>query len=60
MFGFADKKEIMTKMFKIPESRIAQVKSPYAPKEVLAKLPPNSVYVTAVSQKDADRLSGGK
>lgn len=59
-FGFADKKEIMTKMFKIPESRIVQVKNPYAPKEILEKLPPNTAYVTAVSQKDADRLTGGK
>ncbi len=59
-FGFADKKEIMTKMFKIPESKIVQVKNPYAPKEILEKLPPNTAYVTAVSQKDADRLAGGK
>jgi hypothetical protein len=59
-FGFADKKEIMMKMFKIPESRIVQVKNPYAPKEILGKLPDNTVYVTAVSQKDSDRLSGGK
>jgi hypothetical protein len=59
-FAFSDKKEIMMKMFKIPERMIVQVKNPYAPAEILDKLPDNTVYVTAVSQKDAGRLSGGK
>ena len=59
-FGFRDKEEIMTRMFDIPEEMIVQVRNPYAPVEVLDSLPPGTVYVTAVSQKDADRLSGGK
>ena len=59
-FGFADKKDIMTQMFDIPEDKIVQVKNPYAPKEILEKLPPDTVYVTAVSQKDSERLTGGK
>ncbi len=37
---------------------VVQVKNPYAPKEILEKLPPETVYVTAVSQKDAERLGG--
>jgi hypothetical protein len=57
-FGFSDKKEIMTKMFRIPEESVVQVKNPYAPTELLGKLPPNTIYVTAVSQKDASRLGG--
>ncbi len=59
-FGFKDKEEIMTRMFDIPEQMIVQVKNPYAPVEILQSLPPNTTYVTAVSQKDADRLGGGK
>jgi hypothetical protein len=59
-FRFGDKEEIMTRMFDIPEEMIVQVKNPYAPVEVLESLPPGTIYVTAVSQKDADRLSGGK
>ena len=59
-FGFKDKEQIMTRMFDIPEDMIVQVKNPYAPVEVLQSLPPNTTYVTAVSQKDADRLGGGK
>jgi hypothetical protein len=59
-FEFKDKEQIMTRMFDIPEEMIVQVKNPYAPVEVLQSLPPNTTYVTAVSQKDADRLKGGK
>jgi hypothetical protein len=59
-FEFKDKEQIMTRMFDIPEDMIVQVKNPYAPVEVLQSLPPNTTYVTAVSQKDADRLKGGK
>jgi len=47
-------------MFDIPEEMIVQVKNPYAPTEILQSLPPGTTYVTAVSQKDADRLKGGK
>lgn len=61
-FPFRDKKEIMHKMFDIPANRIVNVKNPYAPVEILEKFPPETAYVTAVSQKDAERLegSGGK
>ena len=59
-FGFKEKKDIMTKMFGIPDGKVVQVKSPYSPKEILDKLPPNTMYVTAVSEKDAGRLAGGK
>jgi hypothetical protein len=57
-FKFNDKKEIMTQMFDIPEDMVVQVKNPYSPKEILEKLPPETVYVTAVSQKDSERLGG--
>lgn len=59
-FRFKDKEQIMTQMFDIPEEMIVQVKNPYAPVEILDKLPDNTRYVTAVSQKDAERLGGGK
>lgn len=59
-FKFKDKEQIMTRMFDIPEEMIVQVKNPYAPVEILQSLPPETTYVTAVSQKDAERLSGGK
>jgi len=59
-FGFTDKREIMMQMFDIPEDRIVQVKNPYSPREILGQLPTGTTYVTAVSQKDADRLQGGK
>lgn len=56
-FEFREKREIMTRMFDIPEDRVVQVKNPYAPNEILEKLPDNTAYVTAVSQKDAERLT---
>jgi hypothetical protein len=59
-FAFKEKKDIMTRMFDIPDEMVVQVKNPYAPTEILDKLPPETSYVTAVSQKDADRLGGGK
>ena len=57
-FDFKNKKQIMTTMFDIPDDKIVQVKNPYAPTEILSTLPSNTVYVTAVSQKDAERLGG--
>lgn len=60
-FPFKDKKQIMTTMFGIPKNRVVQVKNTYAPTEILDKFPPDTKYVTAVSQKDAERLAkGGK
>jgi cytidyltransferase-like protein len=58
-FPFKDKKEIMTTMFGIPKNRVVQVKNPYSPVEILDKFPKDTKYVTAVSQKDAERLSKG-
>lgn len=57
-FDFNERKEIITRMFGVPEDMVVQVKNPYAPTEILDKLPEDTVYVTAVSQKDADRLGG--
>lgn len=59
-FEFKEKKNIMTKMFDIPEDMVVQVKNPYRPLEILDKLPPETRYVTAMSQKDAERLGGSK
>ena len=48
-------------MFGIPTKNVVQVKNPYAPVEILDRFPPETKYVTAVSQKDAERLEkGGK
>lgn len=57
-FGFKEKRDIMVKMFGIPMNKVVQVKQPYSPKEILSKLPPNTMYVTAVSKKNAEQLSG--
>ena len=60
-FQFREKKDIMTNMFGIPKNKVIQVKNPYAPVEILDKFSPDTKYVTAVSQKDAERLEkGGK
>lgn len=60
-FAFKDKKQIMNTMFGIPKDKVVQVKNTYAPTEILDKFPPDTKYVTAVSQKDAERLAkGGK
>lgn len=59
-FGFNEKKDIITKMFDIPEEMVVQVKNPYAPVEITGNMPDNTVVVTAVSEKDSERLTGGK
>jgi hypothetical protein len=46
----------MTTMFDIPKNKVVMVKNPYAPTEILEKFPPETSYVTAVSEKDAERL----
>lgn len=58
-FPFKDKKMVMNKMFDIPNNKIIQVKNPYSPSEILSKYPEDTKYVTAVSQKDAERLEKG-
>lgn len=59
-FPFTEKHKIITTMFDVPEDRVIQVANPYAPTEILEKLPPNTTYVTAVSQKDAERLGAAR
>ena len=57
-FNFKEKKEVMTKMFKIPSNKIVQVKNPYAPNEVMDKFPEKTTaFITVVGKKDADRLA---
>jgi hypothetical protein len=59
--NFQEKKQVMTTMFDIDPDKIQQVKSPYNPVEILAQFDPaTTAYVSAVSSKDAARLSGGK
>jgi len=55
-FDFGEKQQIITQMFDIPEDKVVQVNNPYAPEEILADMPQNTTYVTAVSEKDAQRL----
>jgi len=60
-FDFHGKKEIMHSMFGIPSERIVQVKSPYRPEEILSKHDPeNTQFITAVGEKDGERLAQGK
>lgn len=56
-FDFKAKKDIITKMFNIPEDKVAQVARTYAPAEILSTLPPNTVFVTAFSEKDTERAN---
>jgi len=58
-FSFKEKKNIMTKMFRVPVNKVVQVKSPYSPVEVLKKFDKDTTaYITAVSRKDGSRLGG--
>ena len=57
-FNFNEKKKIITTMFNVKADEVVQVKNPYAPKEVLDGQPDDTVYVTVVGKKDADRLKG--
>ena len=60
-FKFDEKQQIMTAMFNIPSERVVQVKNPYKPEEVLSKFDPKkTAFITAVGEKDGDRLSHGK
>ncbi len=57
-FNFKEKKEVMTKMFKIPSNKIVQVKNPYAPNEVMDNFPEKTTaFITVVGKKDASRLA---
>lgn len=60
-FTFSEKKNIINSIFDIPSENIVKVKSPYGPKEVLDKFDKdNTMFVTAVGEKDADRLRRGR
>ena len=59
-FKFKEKHKIITSMFPIPKDKVLQIKSPYGPKEILSKFPEDSIFVSAVGEKDADRLTKGK
>ena len=59
-FAFRDKHQIITSMFDVPKGNVVQVKNPYQPTEILNKVGKDTIYVTAVSQKDAERLEQGK
>ena len=55
-FNYVEKKEIITKMFDIPEDKIIQVKNPYIAIELTSKFPENTAVIFAVGNKDAERL----
>ena len=60
-FKFGEKKQIMTAMFGIPTERVVKVKNPYKPQEILSRFDPEkTAFITAVGEKDGDRLSHGK
>jgi hypothetical protein len=60
-FSFDEKKDIITRMFGIPDDKVQQVKNVYAPTEIISQFDPNTTaLVTAISEKDADRLKSGK
>lgn len=59
--NFQEKKELITTMFDIDTSKIQEVKNNYNPQEILTHFNPDTTaYVSAVSEKDADRLKTGK
>ena len=59
--SFDQKKDIITKMFNIPDDKVQQVKNPYAPQEIIGQFDPDTTaVVSAISDKDADRLKHGK
>lgn len=60
-FPFNEKQKIINQMFDVPADKIRQVKSPFAPEEVLDDFDAaTTTFVTAFSEKDAGRLGAGK
>ena len=58
-FNFKEKVKVMTTMFGIPSNKIAQVKNPYAPSEILSKFnKETTAFITVVGEKDSNRLGG--
>ena len=58
--AFRDKQEFISRMFGIPEDRIVQTRSPYKAEEITSQLPEDTTVVFALSEKDAQRVGGGK
>ena len=58
-FNFKEKKAIMTNMFGIPSNKIANIRNPYAPEEILNKYDEDTTgLIVVVGEKDKQRLSG--
>lgn len=58
--SFKEKEQVITTMFpNIKKSDIVKVKNPYQPKEILSQYP-GAIFISAVGEKDAERLKGGK
>jgi len=57
---FKEKVNVITTMFPIKKDKIVQIKNPYKPEEVLKNYSDDTAYVTAVGEKDAERLTHGK
>ena len=58
-FNFKEKKAIMTTMFGIPSNKIANIRNPYAPEEILKKYDEDTTgLIVVVGEKDENRLSG--
>ena len=58
-FNFKEKKAIMTTMFGIPSNKIANIRNPYAPEEILNKYDEDTTgLIVVVGEKDENRLSG--
>jgi hypothetical protein len=58
-FNFKEKKAIMTTMFGIPSNKIANIRNPYAPEEILKKYDEDTTgLIVVVGEKDQNRLSG--
>lgn len=56
-FNFEEKREIIRKLFFIPEDRIIKTKQPYQPRELLKDFPEDTIVVFGVGEKDRDRLA---
>ena len=58
-FSFDEKKAIWTKLFGVPNNNVQFATVPaFDPKEILAKLPDDTAYITVTSEKDKDRYEG--
>lgn len=58
-FNFKEKKAIMTNMFGIPSNKIANIRNPYAPEEILNKYDEDTTgLIVVVGEKDEQRLGG--